>query len=164
MSGKGRCVDKPIGRTIAYLLRCPRSTVPEAMRACKFSDKESMYARKQMAVHRADSNATTNQQMDQQKWVVVVAAIVTATAAATTATRQRHKDATTQRRNDATTNQQRDQQKWAVVVVAIATTTAAGDNGNNGDDSNTAAWWQRNGDSDGRRWTVRGQHDINDGK
>ena len=33
MSGKGRCVDKRIERTVAYLLRCPRSTVPEAMRA-----------------------------------------------------------------------------------------------------------------------------------
>jgi hypothetical protein len=38
------------------------------MRACEFSDKESKDARKQMAVHRADSNATTNQQRDQQKW------------------------------------------------------------------------------------------------
>ncbi len=42
-------------------LHCPRSTVPEAMRACKFSDKESKGAGKQMAVHRADSNATINQ-------------------------------------------------------------------------------------------------------
>ncbi len=96
MSGKGRCADKRIGRTVAYLLRCPRSTVPEAMRACKFSDKESKDARKQMAVHRADSNATTNQQRDQQKWVVVAAAIVTATAAATTATQRRDSNATTQ--------------------------------------------------------------------
>ena len=86
MSGKGQCVDKRIECTITYLLRCPRSSVPEAMRACKFSDKESKDARKQMAVHRADSNATTNQQRDQQKWVVVVTAIVTATAVATTAT------------------------------------------------------------------------------
>jgi hypothetical protein len=85
MSGKGRCVDKRIQRTVTYLLRCPRSTVPEAMRACKFSDKESKDARKQMAVHRADSNTTTNQQRDQQKLAVVVAVIVTAAAAATTA-------------------------------------------------------------------------------
>ena len=42
-------------------LRFPRLTVPEAMRACKFSDKESKDAGKQMAVHRADSNATINQ-------------------------------------------------------------------------------------------------------
>ena len=61
MSGKGWCADKRIGRTVAYLLRCPRLMVPEAMWACKFSDKESKDAGKQMAVHRADSNATINQ-------------------------------------------------------------------------------------------------------
>ncbi len=60
MSGKGWCADKRIGSTVAYLLRCPRSTVPEAMRAWKFSDKESKDAGKQMAVHHADSNTTTN--------------------------------------------------------------------------------------------------------
>jgi hypothetical protein len=92
MSGKGRCVDK----RIAYLLRCPRSSVPEAMRACKFSDKESKDARKQMAVNRADSNATTIQQRDQQKWVVAVVAIVKATTVATTATQRHDGDATTQ--------------------------------------------------------------------
>ncbi len=86
MSGKGQCADKCIRRTVPYLLRCPRSTVPEAMRVYKFSDKESKDARKQMAVHRTDSNATSNQRRDQQKWVVVVAGIATATAAATTAT------------------------------------------------------------------------------
>ena len=96
MSGKGRCADKRIGGTAAYLLCCPRSTVLEAMRACKFSDKESKDARKQMAVHRADSNAITNQRRDQQKWVVVVEAIVTAMAAARTATRRRNGNATTQ--------------------------------------------------------------------
>ncbi len=66
------------------------------MRACKFSDKENKDTGKQMAVHRADSNATTNQQKDQQKWVVVVAAIVTATAAATMVTQRHDGDATTQ--------------------------------------------------------------------
>ncbi len=79
-------MDKRIRRTVAYLLRCPRLTVPKGMRVCKFSNKESKDAGKQMAVHRADINATTNQQRDQQKWAVVVAAIVTATAVATTAT------------------------------------------------------------------------------
>jgi hypothetical protein len=64
------------------------------MRACKFSDKESKDAGKQMVVHLADSNATTNQRRDQQKWAVVVAVIVIATAAATTAT------ATATRRRD----------------------------------------------------------------
>ncbi len=87
-------MDKRIEHTVAYLLRCPRSSVPEAMRALNFSDKESKDARKQMAVHRADSNATTNQQRDQKKWVVVVAAIVTATTAATTVTQRRNDDAT----------------------------------------------------------------------
>ena len=89
-------MEKRAERTVAYLLRCPRSTVPEAMRACRFSDKESKDSGKQMAVHRADSNATINQRRDQQKWAVVVAAIVTATAAVTTATRRRDGDATTQ--------------------------------------------------------------------
>ncbi len=96
MSGKDRCVDKCIERAVTYLLRCPRSSVPEAMQACKFSDKESKDARKQMAVHRADSNATTNQRRDQQKWVVVVAAIMTVTAVATTATRRHNGNATMQ--------------------------------------------------------------------
>ena len=84
MSGRGWCANKHIKHTAAYLSRCPRSLVPEAMRACKFSDKESQDARKQMTVHRADNNATTNQQRDQQKWAVLVAAIATATAVATT--------------------------------------------------------------------------------
>ena len=59
MSGRGWCADKLIERAIAYLLRCPKSSVPETMWACKFSDKESKNARKQMAVHQADNNATT---------------------------------------------------------------------------------------------------------
>ncbi len=92
MPEKGRCAAKHIE------LRCPRSTMPEAMRACKFSEKESNNAGKQMVVHRADSNTTTNQQRDQHKWVVAVAVavIATATAAATTATQRRDGDATTQ--------------------------------------------------------------------
>jgi len=57
MSGKGRCVDKRIECTVAYILRCLNSTVPEAMRACKFSDKESSNAGKQMAVRRAREKA-----------------------------------------------------------------------------------------------------------
>jgi hypothetical protein len=42
-------------------LRCPTLTVSEAMRACKFSNKESKDAGKQMTVHHADSNTTINQ-------------------------------------------------------------------------------------------------------
>ena len=79
-----------------YLLRCPRLSVPEAIRACKFSDKESPGARKQITIHRADNNTTTNQQRDQQKWVVVVAAKVTVMAVAMTAMQWRDNDATTQ--------------------------------------------------------------------
>ena len=63
MSGKGRCVDKRIERTVAYLLRCPRSTVPEAMRACKFSDKESSNPGKQMAVRRAREKAAAGKRI-----------------------------------------------------------------------------------------------------
>ncbi len=50
-------MDKCIAATVAYILKCPASTVPQAMRACKFSDKESMDAGKQMAVHRACDKA-----------------------------------------------------------------------------------------------------------
>ena len=89
-------MDKSIERTVTYLLRCPRLSVPEAMWACKFSDKESKDARKQMVVHHTDSNTTTNKRRDQQKWVVVVAAIVTATAVATTVTQRRDGDTTMQ--------------------------------------------------------------------
>ncbi len=103
-------MDKCIEHTATYLLWCPRSLVPEAMGACNFSDKESKDARKQMAVHCADNNATINQQRDQQKWVVVVAAIVTAMAGAT---------ATMQQRNNQPT---KGSAKW--VVVAIDGTTA----------------------------------------
>ena len=57
------CVDKRIQRTVAYLLRCPRSSVPEAMRACKFSDKESSNAGKQMAVRRAREKAASGKRI-----------------------------------------------------------------------------------------------------
>ena len=57
MSGKGRRVDKRIAHTVTYLLRCPRSTVPEAMRACRFSDKESANTTMQIAVRRAREKA-----------------------------------------------------------------------------------------------------------
>ena len=134
MSGKGRCVDKRIQRTVAYLLRCPRSSVPEAMRACKFSDKESSNAGKHMAVRRAREKAASGKRIPPPPNVIDTStvgvstvspitganstrspvAIVTATAAAMTATRRR--------RNDATTN-------WAVVVAAIATARAAATTG-----------------------------------
>ncbi len=68
-----------------------------AMRACKFYDKQSMDARKQMSVQCADINATTNQQRVQQDWVVVVVVVIaTATAVTTMATQWRNGGATTQ--------------------------------------------------------------------
>ena len=59
MSGKGQCVDKCIERNVAYLLRCLKLSVPEAMRACRFSNKESSNAGKQMAVCRAHEKAAS---------------------------------------------------------------------------------------------------------
>ncbi len=50
MSGMGRCADKRIERNVAYLLRCPESTVPEAMQACKYSTNKNVNTTKQMAV------------------------------------------------------------------------------------------------------------------
>ncbi len=53
----GGHAEKCITATVAYILKCPASTVPQAMRACKFSDKESKNVRKQMAVRRACDKA-----------------------------------------------------------------------------------------------------------
>ena len=54
MSGVRGRDGKRITHTAAYLLKCPASSVPQAMRACKYSDdKESSNAAKQMAVRRA---------------------------------------------------------------------------------------------------------------
>ncbi len=50
-------IDKRITATVAYLKRCPDSKVPEAMRSCKFTDKESCNPAKQMAVRRAYAKA-----------------------------------------------------------------------------------------------------------
>ena len=52
-------MDKRIALTVAYLLRCPRSTVPEAMRACRFSYKESANPTTQMVVRRAREKAAS---------------------------------------------------------------------------------------------------------
>jgi hypothetical protein len=57
MSGIGGCADKCMAATVAYILKCPVSTAPQVMRACKFSDKESKNAGKQMAVRRARDKA-----------------------------------------------------------------------------------------------------------
>ena len=52
MSRKGGHADLCVERTVAYLLRCPRSTVPEVMCASKSTLAESNDATKQMAVRR----------------------------------------------------------------------------------------------------------------
>ncbi len=46
-------MDVRIAHTVAYLLRCPRSSVPEAMRACKFSLNESESQSRQMTIRRS---------------------------------------------------------------------------------------------------------------
>ena len=53
MSGRGRHVDVCIAHTMAYLLRCPLSSVPEAMRASKFSLNESESRSRQMTIRRS---------------------------------------------------------------------------------------------------------------
>ena len=57
MSERGGNKDKRIGHAVEFLLRCQGAKVPEAMRACKFSDKESSNAGKQMAFRSASKNA-----------------------------------------------------------------------------------------------------------
>ena len=58
MLGRGGHADKRIAATVAFILKCPASVVPQAMmRACKFSDKESKHAGMQMAVHCARDKA-----------------------------------------------------------------------------------------------------------
>ncbi len=51
-------MDVCITHTVTYLLRCPRSLVPEAMWACKFSLEESGNPAKQMAVCCSSAKAT----------------------------------------------------------------------------------------------------------
>jgi hypothetical protein len=58
MSGRGRRVDVRIAHTATFLLRCPRSSVPEAMRACKYTFDESASRSKQMAIRRSFAKAT----------------------------------------------------------------------------------------------------------
>ena len=53
MSGYRGLDGKRIARSVAYLLKCPASSVPQAMRACKWSNSESLTEAKQMAVCRA---------------------------------------------------------------------------------------------------------------
>lgn len=57
MTGSRRREDARIGRAVEFLLRCRGAKVPEAMRAVKFTLKESANATKQMAVRRAYAKA-----------------------------------------------------------------------------------------------------------
>ena len=59
MSGRGRRVDVRSAHTVAYLLRCPRSSVPEAMRASKFTLDESASRSKQMTIRRSFAKKAT---------------------------------------------------------------------------------------------------------
>ena len=53
MSGRGGRVDYRIPKAAAFKLRCERASIPEAMRARKFTLAESLNPAKQMAVRRA---------------------------------------------------------------------------------------------------------------
>ena len=46
-------MDVRIAHTVAYLLRCPRSLVPEGMWECKFTLDESENRSKQMTIRRS---------------------------------------------------------------------------------------------------------------
>ena len=54
MSGVRGRDGKRITRTVTYLLKCPASSMPQAMGACKYSNKESSDAAKQMAVRQEE--------------------------------------------------------------------------------------------------------------
>ncbi len=53
MSGVRGRDGKRITHTVAYFLKCPASSAPQAMRVCKYSNKESSNMAKQMAVCQA---------------------------------------------------------------------------------------------------------------
>jgi hypothetical protein len=57
MSGKGRRDDKRIASAVTFKIRCQGASIPEAMRATKFTWKESEDPAKQMAVRRAYQKA-----------------------------------------------------------------------------------------------------------
>ena len=58
MSGRDRRVDKCITYTLAYLLRCPRLSVPESMQACTFTLDDSVNQTTQMAIRQTIAKAT----------------------------------------------------------------------------------------------------------
>ena len=57
MSGRGGNKDGRVAHAVAFLLRCQGASVPEAMRAAKFTLEESSNTTKQMAVRRAYTKA-----------------------------------------------------------------------------------------------------------
>ena len=59
MSGRDQRVDVRIAHTVAYLLRCPQSSVSEAMQVCKFTFDESASRSKQMTIHRSFAKEAT---------------------------------------------------------------------------------------------------------
>ena len=50
-------MDVRIAHTVAFLLRCPGSSVPEAMRACKYTLKDRADRSMHMAIHRSFAKA-----------------------------------------------------------------------------------------------------------
>ena len=52
-------MDVRIAHTVAYLLRCPRLSVPEEMQACKFTLDESASRSKQMTIRRSFAKKAT---------------------------------------------------------------------------------------------------------
>ena len=78
MSGRGRRVEVRIAHTVTFLLRCPRSSVPEAMRACKYTFDESASRSKQMAIRRSFAKATGGELVAPPD-VIVAAATATMT-------------------------------------------------------------------------------------
>ncbi len=52
-------MDVRIAHTVVYLLRCPRSSVPEAIWACKFTLDKSASQSKQMMIRRSFAKKAT---------------------------------------------------------------------------------------------------------
>ncbi len=57
MLRRGGREDKRIARAVTFKMRCPEASIPEGMRAAKFTSAESRDPAKQMAVHRACEKA-----------------------------------------------------------------------------------------------------------
>ena len=72
-------MDERIAHTVTFLLRCPGSTVPEAMRACKFSLEESLHPAKQMAVRRSFAKASAGKAVAPPDVIVAAATATTTT-------------------------------------------------------------------------------------